>query len=406
MRNLVPLFIAASILLAGNGVFSTLIAVRGAQEGMSPGQIGWMGTTYFAGFLVGCMVVPWLLRAVGYIRVFAALAATAAGATLLIALVIEPHFWMLARFVTGVCFSGLFSSIESWLNGSLRNENRGRVTAIYRVIDISAVAGGQYMIPVFGSEGFVIFCVMAMMISFSLVPVALGDRSRPTAPAQVHFSLGETWAISPVAVIGCIAIGLTNSAFRFVGPLYATEVGLGLADVATFISLGVVGGAIVQYPIGWLSDRFDRRLVLTASTLGAVVAGLWITLAGQESRLALYAGIFVFGAFSLPLYSLSVAHANDRATGEQYVVLASGLLFAYGIGATAGPVVSSGLLATFGPQSLFLFTCIVHGTLIVATVARMVTREAVPQARRGRFRALLRTSPVMQRLAQGRRTRR
>ena len=406
MRNLVPLFIAASILLAGNGVFSTLIAVRGAQEGMSAAQIGWMGTTYFAGFLVGCMLVPRLLRSVGYIRVFAALAATAAGATLLIALVVDPWFWMLARFVTGVCFSGLFSSIESWLNGSLKNANRGRVTAIYRVIDISAVAGGQYMIPIFGSEGFVIFCVMAMMISFSLVPVALGDRSKPKAPPEVHFSLAETWAISPVAFTGCVAIGLTNSAFRFVGPLYATEVGLDLADVATFISLGVVGGAVVQYPIGWLSDRYDRRLVLIGSTTGAIAAGLAITLIGADVRWALYGGIFLFGAFSLPLYSLSVAHANDRASGEQYVVLASGLLFAYGLGATAGPAVSSVLLAAFGPSSLFVFTCVVHGALVAATLARMAARAAVPDERRRPFRAILRTSPVMQRLAQGRRTRR
>lgn len=401
LRPLFPLLLAAGILLGGNGLFSTLIAVRGAQEGMTAAQIGWMGTTYFVGFLIGCMVAPALLRAVGHIRIFAALASLAASTTLLMILAIDPYLWMLDRLVIGVCFSGLFTTIESWLNSSVSNKQRGKVTGIYRVIDIMVVSGAQYLMPAFGTDGFVLFTIMALMISCSLIPVAIGDRSNPKPPAKVQFDISAIWLISPLACIGCIAIGMTNSAFRFVGPLYAQEIGLSLTSVATFISLGVIGGAVLQYPLGWLSDRYDRRWVLIWTTLAAVIAGLFITLVAGNNLLLIYLGVFAFGAFSLPLYSLAAAHANDRASGDQYVLLAAGLMFFYGLGATVGPPVSSLLVGWLGPSFLFAFTSATHGTLAVVTLWRMRVREAVPSEERSKFTHLLRTSPVMQRLARG-----
>lgn len=398
IRPFVPLLIAASILLGGNGLFSTLIAVRGAQEGMSAGQIGWMGTTYFIGFLIGCLVVPRVLQSVGHIRTFSALASLAAGGTLLMVLVIDPYAWMLARLVIGVCFAGLFTTVESWLNSGISNVQRGQVMAVYRVLDILVVAGAQYLMPIFGTDGFTLFCIMALMISLSVVPVALGDRSRPKAPEAVKFDLKVIWAISPLACTGCIAIGMTNAAFRYVGPLYAQDVGLSLSSVATFISLGVVGGAFFQYPLGMLSDRWDRRWILIFATTGAVLAGVFITFVAGDSLSLIYVGVFFFGAFSLPLYSLSAAHANDRAKPDQYVLLAAGLMFFYGIGATLGPPASSALLAIYGPTALFMFTSAVHGSLVFITLFRMRVRDTVPSEDRGPIRMLLRTSPVMQKL--------
>lgn len=401
IRPLFPLLLAAGILLGGNGLFSTLIAVRGAQEGMSTAQIGWMGTTYFIGFLIGCMTAPRLLRAVGHIRVFAALASLAASTTLFMIMAIDPYLWMLDRLVIGICFSGLFTTIESWLNSSVSNAERGKVTGLYRIIDITVVSGAQFLLPAFGTDGFVLFGIMALMISLSLVPVAIGDRSNPKPPEHVRFDLSAIWVISPLACIGCIAIGMTNSAFRFVGPLYAQEIGLSLASVATFISLGVIGGAVLQYPLGWLSDRYDRRWVLVWTTLAAVLAGLFISFIAGNTALLVYAGVFAFGAFSLPLFSLAAAHANDRATGDQYVLLAAGLMFFYGIGASIGPPVSSLLVEWFGPSYLFAFTSAIHGSLAIATLWRMRVRRAVPSEERGKFTLLLRTSPVMQRLVRG-----
>ncbi len=402
LRSFIPLFIAAGLLLGGNGLFSTLIAVRGAQEGMSAGQIGWMGTTYFLGFIYGCIAVPRLLQQVGHIRTFAALASIASAATIALVLVIDPYVWMASRLIIGICFSGLFTTIESWLNSGVSNSDRGKVTSLYRVMDIAVVSGAQYLMPAFGTDGFTLFGIMAVMITLSLVPVAIGDRSKPSAPESAKFDIPAIWRISPLACAGCVAIGMTNAAFRYIGPLYAESLNLSLSSVATFISLGVVGGAILQYPLGILSDRYDRRWVLIAATLGAVFSGLFISLAAGSNISLVYSGIFLFGAFSLPLYSLSAAHANDRADKGQYIMLAAGLMFFYGIGASIGPPVSSVLLGLYGPESLFMFTSIVHGTFAVITLLRMRQRTSVPVERRGRFRMLIRTSPMMQKLARDR----
>ncbi|MEL7272811.1 MAG: MFS transporter [Pseudomonadota bacterium] len=403
LRPFLPLLCAAGILLAGNGMYSTLIAVRGAQEGMSAAAIGWMGTTYFTGFILGCIFVPRTLRAVGHIRTYAALAALASAATLLMILWIDQWGWLLLRFIIGFCFSGLFTTIESWLNTGIKNDVRAQVLAGYRILDVTVVAGGQYMLPLFGTDGFTIFAIVAIMISGSLVPVALGDRSSPTAPAAFKFELKTIYAISPLACVGCVVIGITNAAFRYVGPLYGEAIGLSLTDLATFIGLGVIGGAVLQYPLGRMSDKYDRRWVLIFTSLGAVLAGLFLTFGAGADLLLIYIGVFTFGAFSLPLYSLSAAHANDRAKPDQYVLLAAGLMFFYGIGAAAGPPISSLLLDWFGPQALFAFTSVAHGGLIIATLLRMVARDPVPTDNRSRFTMLVRTSPIMQKLTRNKR---
>ena len=217
-RPLVPLLIAAGILLGGNGLQGTLIALRGAQEGFSPSTIGLMGTFYFVGFLLGCLAITRIMKAVGHVRAFAALAAIASAGTLLLVLVIDPIMWSAVRFAGGFCFAGLFTIMESWLNSGVANQDRARVLAFYRIIDISSVTGAQFMIPVFGAGGFAIFAIMSIMITLSLVPVSLGDRSNPAPPEEVKLDLARVWRISPLGCIGCIAVGLTNSAFRTLSP--------------------------------------------------------------------------------------------------------------------------------------------------------------------------------------------
>lgn len=401
LRLFTPLFIAAAILLAGNGVQGTAIAIRGAQEGFSATLIGLMGTAYFIGFLIACLFITRLLRAVGHIRTFAALAAIAACGTLGLVLIVDPVAWIVIRFIVGFCFAGLFTTIESWINAGVENKTRGRILSVYRIIDIVAVTAGQFMLPLFGADGFVLFAVISIMITISLVPISLGDRSKPKPPETFKFDLAGMWLVSPLACIGCIAIGLTNSAFRLVGPLYAEAIGLPIASIATFMSAGIVGGAILQYPLGALSDRFDRRTVLSATSAGAVLAGLFLALAAGNSATLNYIGIFAFGAFALPLYSLSAAHANDHAQDQNYVMVAAGLMFFFSIGASIGPFVSSAVVEAFGPAALFTYTSIIHAVLIVAAFMRMKARPAVPADKRGPFAMLLRTSPIMNRMARG-----
>ncbi|OBQ80502.1 MFS transporter [Mesorhizobium sp. WSM3873] len=399
IRPLIPLLIAAGILLGGNGLQGTLIALRGAQEGFSASDIGLMGTFYFAGFLLGCLAVTRILKAVGHVRTFAALAAIASVGTLLLVLVIDPVMWCAVRFAGGFCFAGLFTVMEAWLNSGVGNKDRARVLAIYRMVDIGSVTGAQFLIPIFGAGGFAIFAVMSMMITFSLVPVSLGDRSNPAPPEDVKLDLPRVWRISPLGSIGCIAVGLTNSAFRTLSPVYAEEIGMSVADVVTFVSVGIFGGALIQYPLGYLSDRRDRRSVLLTTTCCAMLAALALAFVARADPFLNFIIVFIFGSFAMPLYSLSAAHANDRAGKGEFVLINAALMLFYSFGAIGGPIAASAVMQHFGPSALFVFNAVVYAVLIIVILYRMQVRSGVPAGSRSRFTALLRTSTLFARLA-------
>jgi MFS family permease len=394
-----PLLAAAAILLAGNGLQGTLIALRSAHEGFDASLIGLMGTGYYAGFLVSCLLSTGLIRAVGHIRVFAALAAIAASASLTMVIWLDPYAWILLRFISGFCFAGLFMVIESWLNASVDNANRARTLSVYRMVDLAAVTGSQFLLPVFGAYGFAIFAIAAILTCLSLVPISLMDRSSPKPPDEFKFSIKSIWAISPIACFGCITIGLTNSTFRLMGPIYASDIGFDTTGVATFMSAGIIGGAVLQIPLGWLSDRLDRRWVLIIATLGASAAGFLLSWAAGTSHSLALTGIFMFGAFALPLYSLSAAHANDHAKPGQYVIVAAGLSFFFSLGAMVGPLIAAQVLKILGAEYFFTYTSIVHLVFVGVTLWRLAVRATPDMKAKKRYANLLRTSPVMYKLA-------
>ena len=349
IRPLIPLLIAAGILLGGNGLQGTLVALRGAIEGFSPATIGFMGTAYFAGFLLGCLAITRILKSVGHVRAFAALAALASSGTLVLVLVIDPWTWSAMRFLTGFCFAGLFTVMESWLNSGVRNEDRAQVLGVYRIIDLGSVTGAQFLIPVFGAGGFAIFAIMSIMITLSLVPVSLGDRSNPAPPEDVKLDLSRAWRISPLAAIGCIAVGVTNSAFRTLSPVYAEQIGMSVTDVVTFVSVSIIGGAVIQYPLGYLSDRWDRRSILLGTSICAMLAALVLaSLAGSDPTFN-FVAVFVFGSFAMPMFSLSAAHANDRAERSEFVLVNAALMLFYSIGAIVGPLTASYVMEGLAP---------------------------------------------------------
>lgn len=399
IRPLIPLLVAAGILLGGNGLQGTLIALRGAQEGFSPTVIGFMGTAYFAGFLLGCLAITPIMREVGHIRSFAALAAVASAGSLLLVLVIHPAMWSAVRFVTGFCFAGLFTVIEAWLNSGAANANRARVLAIYRIVDIGSVTGGQFLIPVFGAGGFTMFAIMSMLITLSMVPVSLGDRSNPATPEGVKLDLPRAWRISPLAAIACVAVGLTNSAFRTLSPVYAENIGMSVTDVVTFISVGIIGGALIQYPLGYLSDRWERRTVLLMTAGLAMTAALALAYLAGSSPLPNFIFVFIFGCFAMPMYSLAAAHANDRAEKDEFVLVNAALMLFYSFGAIGGPYLAALSMQMFGPSFLFTFNAVVYGILILIILYRMGARPGVPPEERSRFTALLRTSTIFAKLA-------
>ncbi|MBB4302189.1 MFS family permease [Rhodobium orientis] len=402
MKNLsalVPLLTAAAILLAGNGIQGTLIALRAVEEGFRTTSVGLIGTAYFVGFITACIYAPRLVQAVGHIRVFSALAAVAAAGTLVLVLAPDPVVWLVVRFIMGFCFSGLFTVIESWLSQRADDASRARLLAVYRIIDMLVVTGSQFLIGATGVSGFAIFAITAILFALSLVPVSLGDRSQPKPPESFRFDLPLIWRLSPLACSVCVTIGLTNGAFRLVGPLYARDIGLDLSGIAFFMAAGIFGGSVLQYPFGWASDRFDRRWAILVATAGATVAGLYLTVVDGDTPLRVYTGAFFFGAFAMPLYSLAVAHANDRASFDDYILVSAGLTFFYSIGASVGPAAASAIIERFGGPAFFTYTSVLHGSLIAVGLMRMISTPPSPASRRVRFVSLLRTSPSMVRLA-------
>jgi MFS family permease len=331
--------------------------------------------------------------------VFAALAALVAVATLLSLLLIAPAPWMTMRAVTGFGFAGLITVIESWLNARANHRERGRLLGIYRIVDLVAITAGQFLLPQFGADGYQTFAVAALLFCASLLPITLSAQHDPLPPRTVSLDLRHLWQLSPVAVIACLTIGLTNGAFRAVGPVFAQASGLDVNQVAVFMSAGIVGGALLQYPLGWLSDRFDRRWILLMATAGASLTGLWLSGASTKVAFALFGGAFAFGAFTLPLYSLSIAHVNDRAAEGEHVGLSAGLLLFFACGAMLGPSLASLIMEAFGPAAFFMYTSILHAFLIFFLAYRIVQRGARPRTFKTKFVGLLRTSPILFALA-------
>ena len=400
LRPLIPLLITAGILIGGNGLQGTFISLRALEEGFSTSMIGVVGTGYNIGFAIGCIYVTRLIRATGHIRTFSALAAIASAASILMLLFIDPTSWFLMRLVQGICFAGLFAVVESWLNAKVTNSTRARTLSVYRFVDLGAVTLAQYAIPAVGIGGFELFVIISMALTLSLVPISLTDRSSPDAPEDVRFDIRVLWKVSPLATVGCIVVGLTNSSFRSLGPIYADGIGMSVTAIATFMSVGIFAGVVLQYPLGHYSDKLDRRLIILIATFGAFAAGLFLAFFAGTNAWLNFAGIFAFGAFAMPLYSLCSAHANDHAAPGQHALVSAGTLFFWSIGAVIGPLFASFMLDLFGPQALFIYMVVVLFGFMAYTLSRMMVREGVPASeRRMGFRNLLRTSTFFNKLA-------
>lgn len=384
------LFLSLAILSVGNGLLPTLVAVRAGLEGFSALDLGIMASAYFALFGVGCLVAVRIVRRVGHIRTFAVLASVVGATASLHALVVDPHVWMALRGIAGFCFAGLYVVIESWVNELSTNANRGRVLSIYRIVDLAAVTGGQFLLPLADPAGFPLFSIVTVLIALSLVPVGLTTGMQPGPVEVSRVRLWHFYRASPLGMVGCAAVGLTLGAFWGLGARVAADVGLDSTAIATFMASAVVGGAVLQLPVGRISDRLDRRTVLAATAGAAVLAGLglaavlWLELGAP----AVFVAVGFFGGAGMPLYSLCVAHLNDNLGPMEFVEAGAALLTAYAIGAAIGPIGGAMLLARFGPASVFLFTAGVHLALVLFALYRMTRRAPVPAAEQAPFVAM------------------
>jgi len=372
------LLVSVALLLMGNGLQGTLLPVRANLELFKPFELGLLGTAYFLGFTAGCLHGPALVRRAGHIRAYLAMTSVASAIAIIHPMIVEPAPWWLLRIVTGYCFAVLYIVIESWINERADNRVRGTVFSVYTIVNLTVITIGQMMLGLADPSSFVLFALASILVSVAAIPVAFTVAAHPQAVESVHPRLAKLVRISPVGTAGCFAVGLANGAFWTLGPVFAQNTGLGAAGIGFFMSAVVLGGALAQWPLGRLSDRIDRRIVMlvaTAIALGAAIA--LMTLPDGDRATMIVAGA-VFGAGAFPLYPLAVAHANDNARPDQFVEVSSGLLLVMGIGAAIGPLLASLLReAMNGAASLFLFTAGVHVVLIGYVLWRM-TRRAPP----------------------------
>jgi MFS family permease len=379
MRKLIPLLpllLSATLLLFAGGLQSLMIAWRGSDEGFATLLIGFITAAYYVGFAIGCVHITPLIRAVGHIRAFSAMAAITTATIILCGLVVDPWMWMVLRFISGYCLAVLFGVIESWLNAKVDNSIRARVLSVYRYADLGANTLAQYFLPWFGGEGFVLFGISAMVFALSITPISLADRSSPAPPDKMRFNIRFVWQISPLAATGCIAVGFTNTVYRALGPIYCLGLGFDTTEIAAFMSASILAGSVLQYPLGHFSDTHGRRSAILMSTGGGLIASVLLFLFAGNSLWLNMTGVAMLGAFSMPLYSLCSAHANDRAGPGQFAMVSAGILFFWAAGAVAGPLLASAFMGWFGPKALFGFIGAVQAIFVAYTLARVIQRPA------------------------------
>jgi len=375
ISSVAALLFGTAILLTGQGLQGTLIPVRATLENFSTISIGLIGATYFLGFTYGCWKGAVLIRGVGHVRVFTAMTAIASATPLFHGLWVDPWVWGLLRFVSGFCFAILYLVIESWLNERSTNENRASVFSAYVLINMTVLGVGQQMLLFYDPLDLNLFALASVFVSLAAVPVALSKSENPKPIEDAKLDFRYLYQCSTVGMLGSLVCGLANGSFWALAPVFVVTYSGNISLTANFMTAVVFGGAVGQWPLGWLLDRTDRRNVLGGiSFVGVIIGAVMWLMAPELSGYGLITLAALWGAVAFPIYSISVAHANDRADPGKFVMVSAGLLLMYGLGAIIGPFVASAMM-TFGtPGYLFLFTGVVHLLLAIYVLTRKLIR--------------------------------
>lgn len=387
------LLVAIFVLMSGSGFLSTLIAIRLELAGASAGMIGLVATSYFAGLMLGSMRVERLIARIGHIRAFAAFVTVYSASSLAYAILEEPLLWSGLRFIDGFAMAGVFVCLESWLNKQATQANRSTVLATYMIALYAGQAAGQFLLNLGENEPDLPFMLSAILLSIALLPVLLTRMEQPQLETIAPFSLKRLYEVSPLGVVGTLATGAILGAFYGLGAVYVQRIGLDLSQVALFTSLVIAGGVAMQYPLGMLSDRFDRRLVVIGCFLAVVATSLPLALYILPGPLTFALGA-AFGGFAFALYPLCVAHSNDHLAEDQRIGASSGLVLIYSAGAVAGPLIGSFGLGSMGPRGLFATIAIMGALGGAFGVLRIFARAAVPSEDQQSFQSLPRTTPM------------
>ncbi|KAA0971285.1 MFS transporter [Aureimonas fodinaquatilis] len=384
---IVSLLTSTFFMMAGAGLQGILLPVRGAIEQWSAYEIGLLGTGYAVFFTSGCLIAPRLVRSAGHVRTFCSLAALLAIAILLHAMIVHPIAWILLRGVSGFALAGSYMIIESWLNERVTNQSRGTIFSLYMMISMAAMMSGQYVLPLSQPQLTIPFMVCAIFFCLAVIPNALSRAQSPKPLTQVRLDLPAIFRNSPAAAIGVFLSGVLASAWSNMAPVFGADIGFSTTSIATLLVCTMAGGMIFQYPLGRLSDRLDRRLVLCVTgIIGVATATLAIGLSSTTPAV-LFILAFLLGGTIYPAYSLAVAHANDFAAPADFVKISGGMLILYGFGTMGGPLLAAWLMENYGPMGIFLATGTAHAALAAYSIYRTTRRQPVPAESREDFRS-------------------
>jgi MFS family permease len=376
LRNSWPLLLGVMLLMVGNGVQGSLLGIRGAIEDFSTYQLSVIMSAYFVGFLGGTSLAPAMIRRVGHVRVFAALGSLSSAVLVLYPTIPDWWAWTLMRVAIGFCFSGIYVCAESWINNTSSNETRGQALSAYMIVQMIGIIAAQGLIATADPGGFVIFIIPSVLVSLAFMPILLAATPAPTFDNTRRMGFAQLFRTSPLGCAGMLLTGGVFSAMFGMASVWGTMAGLSVPQIALFVAAIYVGGLVLQYPIGWLSDRIDRRQLIMATSAVAAVLMLVATSVPLPFGLTLVVGTLL-GGITNPLYSLLIAHTNDYLAREEMAGASAGLLFLNGLGAIAGPVVTGWLMEVIGPGGFFLFMG-ANFVALAGYAAWRMTRRAGP----------------------------
>lgn len=372
-----PLFLGLMLLMVGNGLQGTLLGVRGEIEGFSTFEMSIVMSAYFVGFLGGSRMAPEMIRRVGHVRVFAALASFISAVLILYPTFADPWVWTAGRVLIGFCFSGVYVTAESWLNNAATNENRGKALSLYMIVQMIGIIAAQGLLLTADPSGFVLFVIPSVLVSISFAPILLSVNPTPAFDTTAPMSLKQLLEISPLGCVGMFLMGGVFAAQFGMAAVYGTEAGLSLQEISIFVATFYVGAVLLQYPLGLMSDRMDRRLlILIVAAIGGGGGIVGLLLGGNFILLLVAA--FVIGGASNPLYSLLVAYTNDFLDVEDMAAASGGLVFINGVGAISGPLITGYVMEVVGPQGYFLNIAFLLVAVSLYAGYRMTQRPAVP----------------------------
>ena len=369
------LFLGMFMLMVGNGLQGTLLGVRGGIEEFTTFQMSIVMSAYFVGFLGGSRLAPEMIRRVGHVRVFAALGSTISAVLILYPVLAEVWAWTLGRVVIGFCFSGVYVTAESWLNNAATNENRGQSLSLYMLAQMSGIVVAQGILSVGDVEGFVLFIIPSVLVSLAFAPILLSVQPTPAFEATKPMRLRNLIETSPLASVGMFLLGGVFAAQFGMVAVYGTQVGLSVGQISLLVSVIYVAALAAQYPIGWLSDRMDRRwLIIAVAGFGG--AGAFMAMAAGDNFFVILVGAALVGGMSNPLYALLIAYANDFLEHEDMPAASAGFIFINGVGAIAGPVLIGWLMGVFGESAFWAVVSVLMFVLVAYGLLRTLQRPS------------------------------